>query len=107
MDVAAWLRGLGLGKYEKAFLANDIDAKVLVDLTGEDLVELGVTSIGHRRKLLAAALLLRDQTTVLPVQDPAVFSVSPVTFPRPRRGRRVRTRHSSNDGRCCERERGI
>jgi class 3 adenylate cyclase/tetratricopeptide (TPR) repeat protein len=87
MDVAAWLRGLGLGKYEKAFLTNDIDAKVLVDLTGEDLVELGVTSIGHRRKLLAAAALLGDQTTALPVQGAAVISVPPVTshLPDPER----------------------
>ena len=29
MDVAAWLHGLGLGQYEQAFRANDIDAEVL------------------------------------------------------------------------------
>ena len=59
MDVAAWLSGLGLGQYEEAFRANDIDAEVLLDLTAEDLIGLGVTSIGHRRKLLAAAAALR------------------------------------------------
>jgi class 3 adenylate cyclase/predicted ATPase len=59
MDVAAWLHGLGLGHYEQAFRANDIDAEVLVDLAAEDLVGLGVTSVGHRRKLLAAIAALR------------------------------------------------
>ncbi|MEH2503918.1 putative ATPase/class 3 adenylate cyclase [Bradyrhizobium sp. AZCC 1578] len=59
MDVAAWLCGLGLGQYEQAFRENDIDAEVLMDLTAEDLIGLGVASIGHRRKLLAAIANLR------------------------------------------------
>jgi predicted ATPase/class 3 adenylate cyclase len=59
MDVAAWLKGLGLGQYERAFRDNDIDREVLPQLTAEDLTGLGVTSIGHRRKLLAAAGALR------------------------------------------------
>src|SRR6266851_2996513 len=54
MDVAEWLRGLGLGQYAPAFRDNDIDGKVLRRLTGEDLRELGVRSIGHRRRLLDA-----------------------------------------------------
>ena len=59
MEVAAWLSGLGLGQYEQAFRENDIDAEVLMDLTAEDLIGLGVASIGHRRKLLAAIAALR------------------------------------------------
>jgi len=54
MDVARWLRGLGLQRYEQAFRENDFDAEILPELTGEDLVGLGVNSVGHRRKLLAA-----------------------------------------------------
>ena len=54
MDVAAWLRGLGLEQYEPAFRDNYVDADVLPDLTAEDLIGLGVTAIGHRRKLLSA-----------------------------------------------------
>src|ERR1700741_3819299 len=54
MDVAEWLRGLGLEQYAPAFRDNDIDGKVLRRLTGEDLRELGVRSIGHRRRLLDA-----------------------------------------------------
>jgi class 3 adenylate cyclase/tetratricopeptide (TPR) repeat protein len=54
MDVGAWLRGLGLGQYEHAFRENEIDATVLPDLTADDLKELGVAIVGHRRKILAA-----------------------------------------------------
>jgi class 3 adenylate cyclase/tetratricopeptide (TPR) repeat protein len=54
MDVAAWLKGLGLEGLVPAFRDNDIDAEVLPKLTADDLIGLGVTSIGHRRKLLDA-----------------------------------------------------
>ena len=59
MDIAAWLRSLGLEQYERAFRENEIDADVLPGLTGEDLKDLGVTVVGHRRKLLMAAAALR------------------------------------------------
>jgi SAM domain (Sterile alpha motif) len=55
MDIAAWLDGLGLGQYKQAFRDNDIDGEVLRGLTADDLRELGVASIGHRRRLLDAA----------------------------------------------------
>jgi class 3 adenylate cyclase len=64
MDIEAWLRGLGLEHYAPAFRDNDIDAEVLPDLTAEDLIGLGVTSIGHRRKLLAAITALRDEPAI-------------------------------------------
>src|SRR4029453_12737707 len=54
MDIAAWLQDLGLERYVSAFRDNDIDAEVLPKLTAEDLVSIGVTSVGHRRKLLDA-----------------------------------------------------
>lgn len=50
---------LGLGQYEQAFRENDIDGDVLADLTADDLSGLGVVSIGHRRKLLAAIAAVR------------------------------------------------
>src|SRR5205085_222950 len=56
--IATWLRRLGLGQYEAAFRANDVDAEVLPELTAEDLISIGVTSVGHRRKLLAAIAAL-------------------------------------------------
>ncbi len=60
MNIAAWLRGLGLGEYEQAFRDNAIDAAVLPELTAEDLKDLGVALVGHRRKLLAAIAALRN-----------------------------------------------
>jgi class 3 adenylate cyclase/predicted ATPase len=54
VDVAAWLHGLGLQRYEQAFRDNEIDARVLPRLTAEDLKDLGVTLVGHRRRLLDA-----------------------------------------------------
>ena len=55
LDVARWLAGLGLGDYAAAFAAHDIDAAWLAQLTAEDLREIGVASVGHRRRILAAA----------------------------------------------------
>ena len=45
---------LGLSEYEPAFRENQVDSEVLLNLTGDDLRELGVVSVGHRRKLLSA-----------------------------------------------------
>jgi class 3 adenylate cyclase len=59
-SVADWLRELGLDQYAQAFADNDIDPEILGELTAEDLTALGVTSIGHRRKLLAAIKALRE-----------------------------------------------
>jgi len=58
MDVADWLRGLGLEQYEPTFRENEIDDKVLTRLTAEDLKDLGVTMVGHRRRLLDAIAAL-------------------------------------------------
>jgi len=58
MDVAEWLRELGLEEYALVFRDNNIDGEVLRRLTAEDLRELGVASIGHRRRLLDAIAAL-------------------------------------------------
>ena len=82
MDVAGWLRGLGLGKYEAAFLDNGIGEAVLPHLTVEDLKEIGVATVGDRRMLLAAIAALATRTSseaigpqpspVLPAKAPEV-----------------------------------
>ena len=59
MDVGAWLRRIGLERYEAAFSENEIDGTVLPSLTAEDLKDLGVSIVGHRRKLLEAIAALR------------------------------------------------
>ena len=61
MDIAAWLRGLGLQQYEQAFYDNAIESAILFELTADDLKDLGVTLVGHRRKLLAAIAALRSE----------------------------------------------
>jgi class 3 adenylate cyclase/predicted ATPase len=61
MDVTEWLQKLGLDQYEQAFRANEIDAEVLPSLTAEDLKDLGITLVGHRRLLLSAIVSLRAQ----------------------------------------------
>ena len=59
MDIAAWLRGLGLEQYAPAFAENHIRPELLPELTSDDLKELGVASVGHRREILAAIARLR------------------------------------------------
>jgi class 3 adenylate cyclase len=54
MDVGTWLRSLGLGQYEDVFRDNGVDAAVLPKLTGDDLKELGVAGVGHRRTIISA-----------------------------------------------------
>jgi class 3 adenylate cyclase len=89
MNVAAWLHGLGLGQYEQAFRENDIDAEVLAHLTADDLIGVGVISVGHRRKLLAAIAALRDATApTSPPAPGAPASISPVASPLPEAERR-------------------
>jgi class 3 adenylate cyclase/predicted ATPase len=62
MDVAVWLKNLGLEEYEPAFRANEIDERILPTLTAEDLKDLGVTLVGHRRRLLNAIAALIAET---------------------------------------------
>ena len=61
MDVASWLRSLGLEQYEATFRDNAIDDSVLPDLTDQDLEKIGVL-LGHRRKLLRAIANLETTT---------------------------------------------
>ena len=53
MDVGGWLRNLGLGQYEPAFIENAIDTDVLPELTEGDLEKLGVP-LGDRKRLIKA-----------------------------------------------------
>jgi class 3 adenylate cyclase len=73
MDVGGWLRKLGLEQYEVAFRENEIDDTVLPSLTAEDLKDLGVGIVGHRRKMLDAIARLRTEVSaaVPPSEAPA------------------------------------
>jgi class 3 adenylate cyclase/predicted ATPase len=71
VDIATWLHGLGLQQYDQAFRDNAIDASVLPELTAEDLRDIGVGLVGHRRKLLAAIAALRSNAASDPVASAA------------------------------------
>ena len=62
VDIAAWLRELGLERYTQAFQESEIDAEILPELTDADLKELGIP-LGPRKKLLkaVAALVAQDK----------------------------------------------
>src|SRR5262245_52226411 len=72
VDIAAWLKSLGLEQYEDAFRVNAIDSDVLRKLTVEDLKDLGITAVGHRRKLLDAIATLRASAVETEIAVPAI-----------------------------------
>src|SRR6266704_2788646 len=76
IDVASWLQQLGLERYEPAFRDNEVDGDVLPDLTAEDLIAIGVTAVGHRRKLLSAIAAL-SAAAPAPVVTATSASVPP------------------------------
>src|SRR3984893_1959401 len=89
MDVVDWLRSLGLERYEAAFRDNEIDERVLPSLTQEDLKEIGVGPVGHRRIILEAIAALRaDAGGKAPSVDAATTSSAPSAAPEDRAERR-------------------
>src|SRR6266852_5516556 len=70
IEITDWLRRLGLEQYAPAFRDNAIDARVLPRLTAEDLKDLGVTLVGHRRRLLDAIAALGAEAPAATVTAP-------------------------------------
>jgi class 3 adenylate cyclase/predicted ATPase len=58
VEVGDWLHQLDLEQYASAFAENAIDWSILPSLTSDDLREIGVAAVGHRRKLLNAIAAL-------------------------------------------------
>jgi class 3 adenylate cyclase/tetratricopeptide (TPR) repeat protein len=77
VDVGVWLRELGLEQYAATFRENDVTAALLPNLTADDLKDLGITSVGHRRQLLDAIAALRLKA----VPDEASAQVSSSSAP--------------------------
>ena len=75
MDIPTWLRELGMQQYEAEFREHAIDASILPELTAEDLKDLGVHLVGHRRKLLAAIARMRSQLVSVLDAPLAAFAV--------------------------------
>jgi class 3 adenylate cyclase/predicted ATPase len=70
LDIDVWLRGIGFAQYAGMFRANDIDIELLSRLTNDDLKDIGVVSLGHRKKLLeaiAALVAAREAPAPIPV----------------------------------------
>ena len=84
MDVTTWLRNLGFEEYEAAFRQNAVDLDILPRLTADDLKDLGVVTVGHRRKLLdaisdlrsAAGSSTRHATSAPPSPSPAPYKAA-------------------------------
>src|SRR5208282_1600099 len=83
IDVGEWLRSLGLGQYEAAFRKNAIDGKVLPKLTAEDLKDLGIVIVGHRRMMLSAieALSARSEAPAERAERAVPLPQAPPTTP--------------------------
>jgi class 3 adenylate cyclase len=69
-QIADWLEKLGLGQYAQRFAANDIDFALLTKLTDANLKELGVTSLGHRMRLLEAVAERGAPSAALTLAEP-------------------------------------
>ena len=78
-QIADWLEKLGLGQYAQRFAENDIDFDILSDLTDQDLEKIGVTSLGHRRKLLRAIGNLKGVEQITPA---VAVAAAPPAIPR-------------------------
>lgn len=61
MQIADWLRELGMSEYAASFAENGVDATVLRHLTSVDLQELGVPLAPRLKMLAAIAELPRDE----------------------------------------------
>ncbi len=61
-NVTRWLEQLGLGQYTDLFAENDIDWELLPELDHETLKDIGITSAGHRLRIIKAAGTLPPDT---------------------------------------------
>jgi class 3 adenylate cyclase len=75
MNIVEWLRALGLERYQATFRENDVTGELLPNLAAEDLKDLGISSVGHRRQLIEAIGELRRKDA--PADEPVQLSISP------------------------------
>uniref|UniRef100_A0A3Q1BU03 Caskin-2 n=1 Tax=Amphiprion ocellaris TaxID=80972 RepID=A0A3Q1BU03_AMPOC len=60
-DLGEWLSAIGLPQYHKKLAENGYDSiSIVKDLTWEDLQEIGITKLGHQKKLMLAVKKLCD-----------------------------------------------
>ena len=54
-NIKTWLKSIGLERYEPEFRRNDITLDIISELTDSDLKEIGIKSLGARKRILKAA----------------------------------------------------
>ena len=74
--IAEWLTSLGLSEYTDCFVENHIDENIIRELTDQDLKDIGVVSLNHRRKLLRAIQELGETAATLTATNPKQRSAS-------------------------------
>ena len=82
-EIADWLKSLGMAEYAQRFAENDVDCTILGDLTDQDLKDLGVVSLGHRRKLLRAIAALGEPLAAVGAADSPEAAAPPAPLPPP------------------------
>uniref|UniRef100_A0AAQ4PX66 Caskin-2 n=1 Tax=Gasterosteus aculeatus aculeatus TaxID=481459 RepID=A0AAQ4PX66_GASAC len=71
-DLGEWLAAIGLSQYQKRLCENGYDSITIVrDVTWEDLQEIGITKLGHQKKLMLAVKRLCDLQRSRNQADPA------------------------------------
>jgi class 3 adenylate cyclase/predicted ATPase len=83
LDIDGWLCGIGFAQYAEMFRANDIDIELLGRLTNDDLKDIGVVSLGHRKKLLQAIADLGSAPAAAPAPPPVMPAPLPATVAPP------------------------
>ncbi|XP_069034853.1 diacylglycerol kinase eta isoform X8 [Lepisosteus oculatus] len=61
-EVAAWLDLLSLGEYKEIFIRHDIRGSELLHLERRDLKDLGITKVGHMKRILQGIKELAKNT---------------------------------------------
>jgi len=90
-DIPSWLESLGLAALAPVFEENHITPDVLHQMTGEDFREMGITSLGHRKKLLAAVAALNAPVVRVETAAPAAPPEKPQPNPAAKPPRHERT----------------
>ncbi|MFT5392058.1 MAG: class 3 adenylate cyclase/tetratricopeptide (TPR) repeat protein [Gammaproteobacteria bacterium] len=84
-DMQQWLESLGLAQYTDAFERNDVDAEVLAELDHELLQQIGVSSVGHRVKIIKAAASFVPQEIDSELRNAAPSASEATSSPEPPR----------------------
>ena len=71
-----WLCSLELQTYEPLFVNNDIDLELLNEITADDLRDIGISSVGHRRTLLSAIAKLKESSNPASQSDGSAPPIS-------------------------------